>query len=378
MRSDSAPEPPHAEIVDSVEALGPYRAGWDRLAVEAQRPYCAPAWQLAWWQHAAPTGADLRIVLVHSGGELIGIAPLYALRKRGVVRYRILAAEISGPTEPLARPGHAVAVASAISSRLAQCPAPPHVIELQRAPAGSPWPELLASHWPSRRRPTIVVHDAVAAPSVALSGGDFDAWLGAKSGNFRQQMRRGRRRLEERGATFRVTGDTLELDRDLAELARLHRARWDPRGGSDALRPGVERMLHAAGHELVPEDRFQLQIIELDGRAVSAHLLLAAGGEVCYWLGGFDDAWASERPAMVSLVAAIEAAFEARRSRLDLGAGAQEYKYRLADGEDLLRSFAVVPASFGAAFVRLEVAKRRARTRAAAFLPVRIKKLLRC
>ena len=72
-------------------------------------------------------------------------------------------------------------------------------------------------------------------------------------------------------------------------------------------------------------------------------LFLAAGGEVAYWLGGFDDARAAQQPAMQTILAAIEEALEQGDARLDLGAGAQDYKYRFADGEDELRTVTIVP-----------------------------------
>jgi hypothetical protein len=37
------------EVLDSVEAVEPAAADWDRLAVERGLPYCAPAFLLAWW-----------------------------------------------------------------------------------------------------------------------------------------------------------------------------------------------------------------------------------------------------------------------------------------------------------------------------------------
>ena len=75
------------EVLDSVEAVEPAVADWDRLAVAGGLPYCAPAFLLAWWRHAAPEGAQLRVVVVRDGdGHVAGIGPFYAVaRARGPV-----------------------------------------------------------------------------------------------------------------------------------------------------------------------------------------------------------------------------------------------------------------------------------------------------
>ena len=93
----------------------------------------------------------------------------------------------------------------------------------------------------------------------------------------------------------------------------------------------------------LPPSRFRLWSTEVAGRTISSHLFLAAGGEVSYWLGGFDDSWTAQQPALQTILTAIEHALEQGDDRLDLGPGGQEYKYRFSDGEDVLRTVTVVP-----------------------------------
>jgi CelD/BcsL family acetyltransferase involved in cellulose biosynthesis len=184
---------------------------------------------------------------------------------------------------------------------------------------------------------------ASPAPTVDLSADDLDGWLKARSSNFRQQMRRMRRKLDKEGATFRVASTPEEIDRDLPEFVRLHTARWDWRGGSMSMTPGADDMLREAGHALVADGRFRLVSIEVDGRTINAQLHVAAGGEVSYWNGGFDDEYAAFKPSLVGLVDAVGDALARGDDRFDLGPGAQEYKYRLSDGEDLLEWMTLIP-----------------------------------
>jgi CelD/BcsL family acetyltransferase involved in cellulose biosynthesis len=205
-------------------------------------------------------------------------------------------------------------------------------------------------------------HSEVSHPAPELRLGDltFEGWLATKSSNFRQQIRRGRRQLEARGATFRMSRSPEELDRDLDSFARLHRARWSHRGGSEALPPGVERMVRHAAHELLADERFRLFCIDVDGRTIAAEVFLAAGGELSYWLGGFDDGWAAQRPSLLGIVQAIEDGLSRGDAHCDLGPGGQSYKYRLADSEQRAEWLTMVPPGRRAALAYGALAPRRA------------------
>ena len=218
-------------------------------------------------------------------------------------------------------------------------------------PAAGRAPERLADAWPGRR-PFVHRRPPIAAPVVTLDAGDIDDWLRRRSTNFRGQMRRFRRRLERAGAEFRVTSRPEDIDADLAEFERLHLQRFAGRGGSEAFPPGAREMLRDAGRALLPSRRFRLATIALDGRAISSHLFVAAGRELSFWNTGFDDAFAQLRPSYVGLVDAIAAGLADGYERFDLGAGAQDYKYRFADSEDQLEWATLIPHGRGYAAAR--------------------------
>lgn len=319
-----------AEMLDSAPALERHRAAWDALAVSRGRPYCAPGWMLSWLRAVAPPEALLRACVVLDGGALVGIAPFWT-REEGGGRYGLLAERASSPIEPLAVPGREDEVATAVAGLLAGAHPRPQAIEFQGAPRESPWPQLLAERWPGASPASITRTRVEPLPRVALSHTSVEAWLATRSRNFRHQMRRGRRQLEEAGAEFRLAAPA-DLDRDIESLARLHHARWDARGGSRALDASVEEMLKLAGREL-GRTRFRLLSIEVDGRSISSHLFVVAGMVRAYWLGGFDDAWGASWPSMQVLVAAVADGIERGGECLELGPGGQDYKYRLADAE---------------------------------------------
>jgi CelD/BcsL family acetyltransferase involved in cellulose biosynthesis len=166
--------------------------------------------------------------------------------------------------------------------------------------------------------------------------GTFEQWLKSRSRNFRQQMRRSRRQLEREGVQFVMVSSDADLVDGLRSFAELHYGRWHDRGGSAVLDRGVEAMLVDAGRALLPEARFRLWLARHEGRAISAHIFVAAGGEVSYWLGGFDEAWAAQHPSLLVILEALEHCFSSGDGRLDLNSGGQGYKYRFADSEDTL------------------------------------------
>jgi CelD/BcsL family acetyltransferase involved in cellulose biosynthesis len=204
-------------------------------------------------------------------------------------------------------------------------------------PAGSGWADRLRAAWPGA---FVHVRPMGAAPVAPVEAADADAWLKSRSSNFRQQMRRFRRRLDEAGATWRATEDASALESDIATLEQLHRGRLER---TDAFPPGAAAMLADAGRELMPAGRFRLALIEVDGRAVNAQLFVGAGDELSYWNGGFDDEYGQLRPSYVGLVDGVAAAIDGGYARFDLGQGTQPYKSRFADDEVALETVTLIP-----------------------------------
>jgi len=158
-----------AELLDTLEAVESTVAEWDRLAVQANRPYCAPAWLLAWWRHAAPAGARLAVIVVRDDDRIVGVAPFYAVRRGPVWEYALLGTEITSRIEPLAESDRIDEVAVAVAETLAGASPRPAIIILEGLPEYSPWPEYLRSAWPGRRRPWMHERPGIGAPTVALA-----------------------------------------------------------------------------------------------------------------------------------------------------------------------------------------------------------------
>lgn len=340
----ASPMPLQAHLVAQPEALAPHHAAWDALAVAARRPYCSPDWMLAWWRHAAPSAGKLRVVVVLDDRCLVGIAPFWITSGRGrLTRFRLLGAGVGFPIEPLADRGRDTEVADAVARCLAASRPAPQRIILDGVATDSPWPALLGEAWPNGA-PRARRDSALPIPTVSLRDVEsFDGWLETRSRNFRQEMRRTRRRLLAAGGTIRLATTVDELDRALEAFARLHYANWEGRGGSGALDPTIEAMLRDAGKRLLPTGRFRVWTIELDGTVIEARVVLAAGGDVALWLSGYDERLSKLSPSIQTTLTAVEDAIERNERRLLMGPGGQQWKYRFADGEDRVASVTLLP-----------------------------------
>jgi CelD/BcsL family acetyltransferase involved in cellulose biosynthesis len=374
------------DVIDDIAATEEMRSGWDDLAVALGKPYCCPAWMTSWWRHAAPPGARLRIIVAHEGDELLGVAPLYAQsRAEGYDRYRLLAAPVSARVEPLARPGFEEWVGNAVVSTLQRLNPRPSAIALDGITVDSLWPKLLTQGWPGNGRGWMRRDSPMAAPTLTLSGNSFDQWLKERSGNLRGQLRRRNRRLEEAGASCRLATTTADLDAGLRSFAAMHYERWQWRGGSGVLTPAIEAMLTDVARELAGALRFRLWMITVGDRCISAQIFINAGGEVAYWLGGFDEAWAAHSPAIQTIFEAIKHAWRVGDRRVDLGAGGQPYKYGFATGQDDLEWVTIVPPGPRQLLTRLQLLpvqlRRSVRTSLSAHVPQstkdKVKRLLR-
>ena len=334
---------------------------WDDLATAAGLPFCAPAWMLAWWRNARPDGARLRLIAVFDGDDVIGIAPLFTIKKGiGLDEAHFLGWQTSVRAEPMAVAGREEEVAEAVVDALRSLKPRVEVLLFEGVPTRSRWPIWMCEAWPGkepykhRAYPTL-------APTLDLTGRDYESWFASRPAHFRQEARRRRRHLEQRGAEFLLAESAEDVVDALDAFFRLHHSRWQTRGGSRVLNEEVQAMLLDAALALVPETRFRIWTIRAEGEVISAHIFVAAGGEVAYWLGGFDEAWAKLGPAIQSVLRALEDAWARGDTRMDFGAGAQEYKYSFAESQDVLESVMIAPRTPTYALTRLQLLPRLAR-----------------
>jgi CelD/BcsL family acetyltransferase involved in cellulose biosynthesis len=342
------------DIVAGESELDALREGWDELAVAARRPFCAPGWMLPWFRHIGGSGTA-RVLAVSDGGRLVGIVPLWTAR--GGARsaaYEALTGSLSPPSGPIFAPGTEAEAARVATTALSELSPAPLWLRFWDLAESGPTATLLAG-W-GGKAPWSVSTASAAAPFISLEGHeDHEAWFGTKSSKFRQESRRSRRRIEEQGAVFGVaTGAGVAIA--IAAFIDLHTRRWEGRGGSSALVPGLREFLEAAATELVPTGRMRLYTITVEGRIVAANVVVAAGGEVGGWSSGFDPEWSRYSPSTLLTLYALADVAARGEDRFSLGPGEGDYKRRLADGEDRIATTTIVPRGPRYALARARLA----------------------
>ncbi|HEU4702433.1 MAG TPA: GNAT family N-acetyltransferase [Conexibacter sp.] len=347
-------------VVERPAELAPYVEAWDALAAEAGRPFCAPAWLLAWWREGRSGDARLRVVLaLDADDRLVGVGPFFAqVGPLRLAEYRLLGAGFCHRIGPLAQRGRERAVAAAIAAGLASATPPVASVVFEGIDAADPWPELVADGWVEARggrRPRLRTDVTMDAPSIELDA-DYEAWMARRERKFRKEARRVARRLEEEGVRGRLTNEPSAIE----ALLRLHHARWQERGGS-SVGGEAQRVATEASRLLDDERRLAVALLEGPDGPIAAELVLRAGDAVVFWTGGFDPAWAKHAPGTQAMLLALEAAAAGGVREADLGGGAHEYKWRMSDGNRPLAWRTLFPSGRRYPAIRLRLAPKHAR-----------------
>ncbi len=355
-----------SELICDLARLEELTSEWDALAVSNAAPESAPAWMLGWWRHIAPPGAELRVVAVRDRDELIGIVPLYVdLGESGPRRcYRLLASDFSGSVTPLALPDRAWEAAQAVAHELTQAEPPVGTLRMGALPGTSPWVVALRERWPARVRPLALRMEIQEVPTVSLHQESFDAWLQSRNSRFRNNFRRRRRRFAEHGGTERMSTQQT-VTKDIDTFIRLHAERWKGRGSSRLVAVGdrLPPLLDELSGALLAENRFRLQILEVDGEPICAYLLVAAGGEIVGVNLGWDERFKHLNAPSLSMLSMIEEAFRQGDRRLNFGWGKVDYKREFANGSDTVTWDALLPVGPQLPVALMEVAPAAAKRR---------------
>jgi CelD/BcsL family acetyltransferase involved in cellulose biosynthesis len=350
-----------AEILVDEAEVAPFREGWDRLAVRLGEPFSQPAWMLAWWRHASPAGAALRVVAVRDGDRLVGLAPLWVADPTArSAHYDVLTARLSLPAVTLVDPERGAEIAALLARTVSAARPRPSLLRLEgRSATHERVTAPLLAAWPGLR-PSVVVSESQPLPLAILADG-YEEWLARRSHRFCRDVRARLRKVEKAGGRFELT-TAEDVERVVDAYLELHRQRWRDRGGSAVMIDGLREMLLDAAVEMVPAERLRLFRLELGGKIVAVQICLSAGPEVAGLSGGFDHAARRLAPSTLVILRVLEDAAARGQERANLGPGGQEYKRRMADDEDRMEVFKLIPKGRSWPRTRLQFARDRLRT----------------
>ncbi|ANH40147.1 hypothetical protein I601_3748 [Nocardioides dokdonensis FR1436] len=324
---------------------GPDPATWDALALRARNLFATHAWASTWWAEYAD-GATPHVLADDPVAPRV-LLPLHA-RGRLLRQVRWIG---HGPADllgPVCDPADLSLAAPLLRSALESGDLPADVVLLQDCPLDRAWWE------PLDARP---ISTEVSPVLRFEEGRTWSDWLAGKSKNFRGQVNRKPRTLErDHEVTVRLaTAKTLE--QDLADLFALHAARWE--GDSPLLDPRQHRFTAAFAALALERGWLRLWSLDVNGRCVSSLLTFAFGPDVYCYQFGRDPEMDRESVGFVLLVHAVRDALESGAREFRFLRGNEDYKYRFADADAPVGTWAVPRGVRGRAAVSL-AARRRA------------------
>ena len=309
--SSAAPHPDTPAIETVAPArIGDIAAEWRQLwrAVPAASPFLTPAWLGAWAETYAP-GRTWAAALRDSG-RLVALLPVFvwddALLLAG-----------TGPSDhggALILPGYESWIEPLFEAAADAVDEPFGRIDLQQLSPNSPLAGLEVAGWRAR------TEAGDACVTLALGR--------AAASKARDDWHYIIRRLERQGGVIDLVARH-EISEGIAELDRLHRLRWHTRDQPGMLAdPLLRALLAAAAPLLAAEGLLRLHRLRLGSTTIAMLLALRGGDSICYFLSGFDPAYARFSPGTALVGSAIAGAAEEGAGTFDFLRGGEPYKYR--------------------------------------------------
>jgi CelD/BcsL family acetyltransferase involved in cellulose biosynthesis len=301
-----------ASSIELHDAIGPLAPAWDALVDRAGTgPFSRPGWFEAWWQ--AFGSGRLEIASLTRDGELAAVLPL--CRRLGTRR-----SLTNWHTPEFAVPAvDAIARAELLGGLVERARVP---LLLTLLTAGEPDAQALEDA-AGAAGAAVLAHTVEHSPYVPIEG-EWEDYLQSLPRRMRSELRRRRRRLEERG--------TLELeiatgDAGLAELLdegfAVETSGWKARTGTAIVsRPDTLAFYTGVARWAAARGILRLAFLRLDGRPLAFHFTIEDRGVAYQLKGGYDPDWRELAPGVLLIHDMLAWAF---------GRGLHTYEFLGAD-----------------------------------------------
>ncbi|GEJ58212.1 GNAT family N-acetyltransferase [Anaeromyxobacter diazotrophicus] len=325
----AVPAPPAApraalrlEEVGRFEQLAAARGAWEELWARAPgaTPFSSPAWLLPWCEHLA-TGPP-RALLAWRGRDLAALLPVFTYRDGAARVLGLLGGGVSDYQDLVAEDGAAAEaalgwLADRQGAAFDRC-------DLRALPRSSLLLPAAEAAPLAAARAEDDLCSVLALPSRAAGLAAAGVSPGLLAGA-RYQLRR----LGRDGDVAFVRADAASLPDLLADLFRLHRARWASRGRPGLLASGRLEAFHAAAARgLLAAGVLRLHALRLAGRTLGVLHGFTARGRAYAYLTGFAPEAAPRSPGSVLFAHAAEEAIAEGARELDFLRGREPYKRR--------------------------------------------------
>jgi CelD/BcsL family acetyltransferase involved in cellulose biosynthesis len=354
------PAPSSQLSVEHVRSLSQLRdrvPAWQELHARSDNPnpFTDPLWLVAWAEHFT-AGAELDVLFVHGGGQLLGAAPFYRPRHPaselfGVKRWLLFGSagkeNLTELTEPLVVPGRRRAVLRAIVSEMTTRP-DMDWMELPLS-ADQGWLETQWWRMDGKHPRFVAVHKGTVASVVMdLRPGDSAPPL---KRNLRRGLRHRRNQLERQGASVAI--ERLDQPDQIAEglclLTRLHALRSAMTGvpqHPDVLRTDrAQTFLVDAATAMSRAGHAVIFVLKINGVPAAAQLVLIANGSYYLGLSGIDPERWDSSPLTLLTAAILDDAGAHNARRVNLSTGPNTAKLAWSENIECHQHFLIVRRS---------------------------------
>ncbi len=177
----------------------------------------------------------------------------------------------------------------------------------------------------------------------------WDEFLAGLSSNFRQQIRRFVRKIDNDPSFLRqrVT-EKQEIESVAQKLMELNRKRMSRKGINSCFNTkAMSEFFLEMSVKMVTSDKAWLDAIYKDGEVIAASLHLVDKNMVAYYQGGFDERFAKQKPMVVLFATAIQRAIQEKKKIYDFLSGNEKYKQRWGTMLRPYTSITLLPSSGG-------------------------------
>lgn len=313
------------EVVGSVESAGQLFTEWQKLwnVIPSALTFQRPEWILSWMQSFHPR--ELFLVTIRHKQQLVGIAPclFYERRVQGDSLERVLGlmgGGVSDYLDILLDPRHAQNVMHLFWKRLCEEKSHYDVIEFTDLPASSCLLQNSGEPLIAENRQ----HDRCSFLSIPQGAKELKKVLPPHKW---ENIRNARNRLRRSGGGEIEIASENALDTALADLFRLHRARW----AQESL-PGVlnEHSVCEFHRNIAPallrKNVLRLYSLRLNGSCIASGYIFFEREQALCYLHGYDPEFSRLSPGTLILAAVIEDAIREGKRMVNFLRGEEEYK----------------------------------------------------
>jgi CelD/BcsL family acetyltransferase involved in cellulose biosynthesis len=324
-----------AEVLPATQGIDNLRTAWERLFGEAGRePSLSWAWSRAIMRNHLANNRDWFTLVLRRDCQPAAIVPMVATRMRSLGLDVVTLQPIQERNlthSDLLMAAEDPQLLDAWLDELSRLPVRWDVLVLTRMLEGSPLLTSLQQALARRGQPHRL---RVEQPSYFTPlPASFDTYLAARSGKFRNYLRRAEKRLAAEGTVgFEVVDAVADIDSRYEEMLEVERGSWKHAHGTAisaiAHQSGFYRDLCAGAREA---GMLHLSFLRLEGVAVAYNLGVLVAGRYYYLKTSFVERWREHGVATIGRARLVRHLIESGCREFDFPAEPYEWEKQWAD-----------------------------------------------